>query len=137
MRALSTYPVICTTKVAESAEFYATHFGYEPIYVIDWYISMHLPGPPRHELALLDATHPSLPEAYRREARGILLNLEVEDVDAEYERIVVKGGLTPVLTLRSEPFGQRHFIVADPNDLLIDVITQIPFAPEYAAGVVT
>lgn len=41
-----------------------------------------------------------------------------------------------MVPLRSEEFGQRHFIVADPNGVLIDVITPIPpsgtFAEQYA-----
>jgi uncharacterized glyoxalase superfamily protein PhnB len=56
----------------------------------------------------------------------------VADVDAEWERLVVQGGLRPELELRSEQFGQRHFIVADPSGVLIDVITPIPPGPEYA-----
>jgi hypothetical protein len=36
------------------------------------------------------------------------------------------------LELRSEDFGQRHFIVADPNGVLIDVITPIAPAASYA-----
>ena len=42
------------------------------------------------------------------------------------------------LALRDEPFGQRHFIVQDPNGVLIDVIQPIPpsedFLRQYAAG---
>jgi uncharacterized glyoxalase superfamily protein PhnB len=64
--------------------------------------------------------------------RGLLLNFEVADVDAEWERLVVRGGLRPELELRSEAFGQRHFIVADPDGVLIDVITPIAPSDEYA-----
>ena len=32
-----------------------------------------------------------------------------------------------------ERFGQRHFITADPNGVLIDVVTPIPPSPEFAA----
>jgi uncharacterized glyoxalase superfamily protein PhnB len=56
----------------------------------------------------------------------------VSDVDAEWERLVVGEGLTAELELRSEDFGQRHFIVADPNGVLIDVITPIAPSAEYA-----
>jgi len=39
------------------------------------------------------------------------------------------------LALRSEPFGQRHFMTVDPAGTLVDVITPIPPAPEYAGAV--
>ena len=33
----------------------------------------------------------------------------------------------------TEDFGQRHFITADPNGVLIDVITPTPPSAEFAA----
>jgi Xaa-Pro aminopeptidase len=47
-------------------------------------------------------------------------------------RLVEAAGLAPKLEIRSETFGQRHFIVADPSGVLIDVITEIPPGEEYA-----
>jgi hypothetical protein len=38
-----------------------------------------------------------------------------------------------VLSLRSEAFGQRHFIAVDPDGTLVDVITPIPPTGEYVA----
>ncbi|MFD8965722.1 VOC family protein [Streptomyces sp. NPDC059568] len=128
----SFYPVICSEHLAESLEFYTTLFGFEKTFQSDWYVSLRRPEPPYYELALLDADHPTMPEAYRRPAQGLLLNLEVDDVDAEHARLVDGAGLTPVLPLRSEDFGQRHFIVADPDGVLVDIITPIKPSPEFA-----
>lgn len=71
----------------------------------------------------------------------MILNFEVEDVDAEYARLAASG-LPILLSLRDEDFGQRHFITADPNGVLIDVITPIPpkgafaglYSPEALPG---
>jgi catechol 2,3-dioxygenase-like lactoylglutathione lyase family enzyme len=138
MELTSTYPVICTDKVEETATFYRTHLGYETTFAADWYVSLRRRDAPHQELALLDHRHETLPAPYRTPVRGLLLNYEVADVDAEYERLVRGAGLRPELELRSEDFGQRHFIVADPNGVLIDVITPIPpsgeFAEQYADG---
>ena len=61
------------------------------------------------------------------------INFEVEDVDAEYAKAVANG--VPILkSLRSEPYGQRHFIAQDPAGVLIDVITPIPPSAEFADG---
>ncbi|MFB6395165.1 VOC family protein [Polymorphospora lycopeni] len=129
----SFYPVICTADVATSRAFYTRHFGFEVTFEADWYVSLRRPGPPHYELALLDHTHETLPERYRAPARGLLLNFEVPDVDAEHERLVGRAGLTEELSLRSEDFGQRHFIVAAPDGVLIDVITPIEPSASYAA----
>ncbi|MGV9383869.1 VOC family protein [Nonomuraea sp. NPDC003707] len=132
MKLTSFYPVICTARLQESRDFYTGLLGFETTFEADWYVSLRRPGTPSYELALLDHTHPTLPEAYRAPVRGLLLNFEVADVDAEWERLVVGAGLTAELALRSEDFGQRHFIVADPNGVLIDVITPIAPSAEYA-----
>jgi catechol 2,3-dioxygenase-like lactoylglutathione lyase family enzyme len=134
MQLTSFYPVIGTSRLPEAHEFYTRHFGFETTFEADWYVSLRRPGPPSYELALLDHTHPTVPDGYRRPVGGLLLNFEVADVDAEWERLVVRAGLRPELELRSEPFGQRHFIVADPSGVLIDVITPIPPDPEFAAA---
>ncbi|MFI6987578.1 VOC family protein [Nonomuraea wenchangensis] len=129
MELSSVYPVVCTEDLAASKDFYVRLFGYEVTFEADWYVSLRR-GP--YELALLDHEHPTLPAAYRRPVAGLLLNFEVADVDAEWERLVVREGLAPELTLRDEDFGQRHFIVADPNGVLVDVITPIAPTEEYA-----
>ncbi|SEG90412.1 Uncharacterized conserved protein PhnB, glyoxalase superfamily [Thermomonospora echinospora] len=132
MRLSSFYPVICTARLKESWDFYTGLLGFETTFEVDWYVSLRRPGPPTYELALLDHTHPTLPAPYRAPVAGLLLNFEVEDVDAEWDRLVTRGGLNAELAIRSEDFGQRHFIVADPNGVLIDVITPIAPSQEYA-----
>jgi catechol 2,3-dioxygenase-like lactoylglutathione lyase family enzyme len=133
MHLTSFYPVLGTPCLRESHEFYTRLFGFETTFETDWYVSLRRPGPPEYELALVDPAHPTVPAGYRRPVQGLLLNVEVDDVDAEWERLVVHGGLRPELELRSEAFGQRHFIVADPAGVLVDVITPIASAEEYAA----
>lgn len=132
MRLTSLYPVICTARLKESRDFYTRLLGFSTTFEADWYISLRHPGEVGYELALLDHTHPTLPEDYRTPAQGLLLNFEVEDVDAEWHRLVTREKLRPLLDLRTEDFGQRHFIVADPNGVLIDVITPIAPTAEYA-----
>ena len=108
MELTSCYPVLCSRDVRAARDVLTRRFGFEVVVVA------------------LD--HPTVPAAHRVAARGVVLNLEVTDVDAQWQRIVVDGGLEPALALRSEDFGQRHFIVAGPDGLLVDVITPIPVA---------
>lgn len=133
MRPSSIYPVLCTEKLAETAAFYVEHFGFTQTFAADWYISLRHGEAAQYELAFVDPTHPSVPEAGRRPVAGLLLNIEVDDVDAVYARLITAAGLPLLRELRSEEWGQRHFITADPNGVLIDVITTIPPAGEYVA----
>lgn len=129
----SLYPTIATTKLAEAHDFYTRLLGFKATFVSDWYISLRHVGEQGYELALLQYDHPTLPAAYRRPVQGLVLNFEVDDVDAEYQRLVVDAGLQVEQDIRSEDFGQRHFIIADPSGVLIDVITPIEPTAEYAA----
>lgn len=127
MRASSFYPVILTGQVAITAAFYMEHFGFEKVFEADWYVSLRLSGNDTpFELAILDAAHPTIPDAYRTKVKGLILNFEVDDVDAEYGRLIQEARLPLELEIRSEDFGQRHFITSDPNGVLIDVISIIP-----------
>ncbi|WP_211315696.1 MULTISPECIES: VOC family protein [Rathayibacter] len=132
MELQSLYPVVATDRVADAAAFYVEHLGFVRTFSTDWYVSLRRPGPPDVELAFVDATHLTIPDGFRHPVRGLLINMEVDDVDAEWQRLVIEGGLEPRLAIRSEPFGQRHFILADPAGVLIDLITEIPPADDYA-----
>lgn len=128
---ISTYPVLLTANVAETVDFYRTHFDYAVTFETDWYVSLQRQ---RWELAILDRNHPTIPEAHRgAAASGLLLNIEVTDVDAEYDRLVTRGNLDPAVRIRSEAFGQRHFILPAPDGVLIDVISPIEPTGEFAA----
>ncbi|MFE0810921.1 VOC family protein [Streptomyces sp. NPDC058794] len=128
------YPVLASRDVAASRDFYTRHLGFDATFESDWYVSLRRPDTPQYELALLDHTHPTIPEGHRAALQGgLLLNFEVDDVDSEHQRLVGEAGLTELLPLRTEEFGQRHFIIAAPDGVLIDVITVIPPSEEFAA----
>ncbi|SDC12470.1 Catechol 2,3-dioxygenase [Paenibacillus sp. UNCCL117] len=134
MKVSSFYPVILTDQVDSTAAFYVKHFGFEKVFDGEWYVSLKMSGADQpFELAVLDAAHPTIPDAYRKKTSGLILNFEVEDVDTEYERLIQKAKLPLELDIRSEDFGQRHFITADPNGILIDVITVIPPTGEFSS----
>jgi catechol 2,3-dioxygenase-like lactoylglutathione lyase family enzyme len=130
-------PVIMTSEVAATAAFYVRHFGFRPLFEVDWYVHLQSVEVARVNLAVMDGSHHTIPPVGRGRISGLLLNFEVEDVDAEYERLKA-AGLPMLLELRDEDFGQRHFITQDPNGVLIDVIKPIAptaeFAAQYAPG---
>ncbi len=134
MKFESAYPVICTDRLMESRDFYTRHFNFEITFEADWYISLRSKETSVYELALMDYRHTSLPGAFQEPTKGLLLNFEVADVDQEYDRLK-KAGLSIVYEIKSEEWGQRHFITKDPNGLLIDVIQNIPpseaFSQQY------
>ena len=132
MKTTSYYPVIMTDDVAGTAAFYAAHFKFEALFTSDWYIHLQSKEDEKVTLAVLDGSHETIPAVGRGKVAGLLLNFEVEDVDAVYDAVRAAG--LPILReIRDEDFGQRHFITADPNGVMIDVIKPIPPSADYAA----
>ncbi|MGF1507892.1 MAG: VOC family protein [Myxococcota bacterium] len=131
----SFYPVLVSADVGSAAQFYQQHLGFRALFTSDWYIHLQHAEHPEVNLALLDAHHETVPPEQRTPARGVLVNLEVEDVDAEYARLT-DAGAEMVLSLRDEPWGQRHFILRGPDGVLVDIIKPIPPSEQFAASYV-
>lgn len=132
MRPTSFYPVVLTDDVASSAAFYIENLDFRVLFDSDWYVHLQSNANPAVNFAVLDKSHHTIPEAHRGRTGGVLLSFEVDDVDAQYERLKAAGARI-VLDIRDEDFGQRHFIVTDPNGVMIDVIKPIPPSAEFAA----
>jgi catechol 2,3-dioxygenase-like lactoylglutathione lyase family enzyme len=129
MSATSFYPALMAQDVAATATFYQQALGFETTFESDWYVSLRLGA---FELAILAHNHPTIPAGYRALPSGVIVNLEVDDVDAVHTRLTEELGIEPVLSLRDEDFGQRHFIVAAPDGVLLDVIQPIAPSAEFA-----
>ena len=131
MKCKQFYPVIQTADVAGVAAFYIKNFRFEAAFETDWYIHLQSTEDASVNLAVLQHDHETIPAAGQGVAAGMIINFEVEDVDAEYARAEANG-VPILLPLRSEPCGQRQFIAQDRAGLLIDVITPIPPSAEFA-----
>jgi catechol 2,3-dioxygenase-like lactoylglutathione lyase family enzyme len=131
MKCTQYYPVLMTSKVAETVRFYQENFSFQAVFEADWYVHLQSEEDEKVNLAVLDQSHETIPTEVRGVgAGGLLLNFEVEDVDSVYDRSRERG-LPILLELKDEDFGQRHFITRDPNGVLIDVIKPIPPSAEF------
>lgn len=123
------YPVLMTDKIEKSNLFYKTYFGFAEVFTSDWYISLSHPN--GGELALISANHETIPAPNRFTAKGIFINIEVKNAAQMYDAIQKQDESIIVMSLRDEEYGQRHFMVEDPNGVLIDIIEQIPPSEEF------
>lgn len=130
MKCTQYYPVIQTEDVKATKSFYVDHFRFKVSFDADWYCHLQSSEDPGINLAILKGDHETIPTEGRRTVGGLILNFEVEDVDAEFQR-VHDAGLPILKALTDEAFGQRHFITRDPNGVLIDVIKPIPPVGEF------
>jgi uncharacterized glyoxalase superfamily protein PhnB len=131
MKCTQYYPVIQTNDVAATMAFYIDNFRFKLSFDADWYCHLQSSEDPTVNIAVLQGDHETIPEGSRGMVNGLILNFEVEDVDAVFDRL--KDADLPILKpLTDEAFGQRHFMTSDPNGVLIDVIKPIPPTGEFA-----
>lgn len=124
----SFYPVIMSKNIQKEADFFKKLFNFQETFVSDWYISLNDDG---FELALIDMEHDTIPKDFRKECEGIILNIEVDNVDDIYSEIIKKEDISILLDIKNEDYGQRHFIIESPNRIMVDVIQMIPPSNEY------
>jgi catechol 2,3-dioxygenase-like lactoylglutathione lyase family enzyme len=131
MRFDSFYPVVLTDDVERSSAFFTEQLGFQTTFASDWYISLVHGTQPAYQLAFVLRTHPSVPPPLRAQSSQVLLTFEVPDAAWEFKRLQA-AGLQIVEPLRDEPWGQRHFIGATQDGIMIDVVEIIPATADYA-----
>lgn len=134
MPVASFYPVLMSRDVGAAADFYRRLLGFETTFESDWYVSLRLDA---FELAILAHDHPTVPADYRALPQGVIVNLEVDDIDDVHRRLTREPGVEVVLPLRDEDFGQRHVIIAAPDGVLLDVIQPVAPSDDFADAYVS
>jgi catechol 2,3-dioxygenase-like lactoylglutathione lyase family enzyme len=113
---------IVTARLAESRDFYVRLFGCEVVFDSDWFVLLRLG---ETELAFLAPDLPQQAPPFRGAypGQGVWVAVEVADVDAEYRRLQALE-VPMELSLRDEPWGDRHFVILDPNGIGVDIVRQ-------------
>ena len=69
---------------------------------------------------------------FRHAPAGVVVSFGTDDLEGAY-REAQRRNLNIVQPIRTEEYGQRHFMTTDPNGLLIDVTSPIPMSQEFVA----
>jgi catechol 2,3-dioxygenase-like lactoylglutathione lyase family enzyme len=107
--------------VPASSKFLATHFGFTERMSADGFASLGRDDGAMDVIFLRRGIE-VLPEELRdRRASGTIVAFVVDDLDAEHERLRAEG--VPItLPLREEPWGERLFMVTDPNGVPYELV---------------
>lgn len=116
------YASVVTSKMEESKAFYSELLDFEVTFENDFYLLMHTPNK-QAEISFLLPDHPSQQPLFQDafQGQGMLLTIEVEDVDQKFKELKGKGADIKI-ALRDEPWGDRHFAIEDPNGVGIDIV---------------
>lgn len=109
---------IVSANVAASRDFYVTHLGFQAVFDSPFYV--HLVRQEGGEQLGLMAPENTGHAEFESATNGssIWLMLEVDDVDAEFERLS-KAGLSFRESPKDQPWGDRTAVFSDPDGVLI------------------
>lgn len=113
------YPVIVCEDQVESRAFYGL-LGFDTLFADKNYAQMVWPDAPLTQIGLVTPGRDVPWPFHSRYRGGMFLSLDVRDVDAAYANLRVKG-LEIAAEIETAPWGQRHFVVLDPNGVAIDI----------------
>lgn len=122
---------LVTAEFYETWDFYTEQLGFRTLDENGTSVLLVHPSGVRLEILLHETEERYAELVGATDGRGLWLNLEVEDVDAEHARLCVRG--VQVLGAPGElPLGRRGFTVRDPNGVLIRVTS--PWEPPVSVG---
>jgi catechol 2,3-dioxygenase-like lactoylglutathione lyase family enzyme len=111
-----------TDKVRESREFYTTVLECGLVYEgeNEWFVLLRLG---ESEIGFMKPDLDFQASVFRGAyaGQGAWITIDVDDVDAEHARIRALG-VDIAVSLRDEPWGDRHFAILDPNGIGVDLV---------------
>ncbi len=126
MQVIRIVPNVSSEAFEASADFYTALFDLEvSVELDDWYLQLMPPSEPRLNIGFV---HPDS-ELFAGRDRpsgpsGVVLTVHVDEVDEAYQR-AQRLDAEVVMPIRDEDHGQRHFVLVDPNGLLVNVMSAL------------
>ena len=121
MRVSSSAVSLTVDDVPASSKFLATHFGFVERMAADGFASLGRDDGALDVIFLRRGIE-VLPEPLRdRPAAGVIVVFVVDNLEAEQDRLRAEG-VRITLPLREEPWGERLFMVEDPNGISYELV---------------
>lgn len=124
MKLRKLFPITITNEIKSCKEFYLKFFEFEAIFDSDWYIQLkHASG---IELGFMLPNLENQPKSLHNpySGNGLVLSFEVDDAEKEYMRLKALGAVFE-FELKDEEWGQRHCMIKDPSEMIIDIVQQL------------
>ncbi|WP_276602809.1 VOC family protein [Nannocystis pusilla] len=107
--------------VAASSAFFIKHLGFREAMAADGFASLQREDAGMHVVLLRRGIEVLPPELREQRAAGVIVAFVVKDLEGEERRLRAEG--VPItLPLREEPWGERLFMITDPNGVVIELV---------------
>ncbi|QNL22207.1 VOC family protein [Hyphobacterium sp. CCMP332] len=115
---------ICSSKLAESRDYYTKLFDFNVDYDSDWFVHL-ISKDKQHELGIIIQTSEIVPDEVKELPQGFYITFVVENTDEVLE-IAKKEGFEIISEPSDTFYGQRRLLLKDPNGIIVDVSSPIP-----------
>jgi catechol 2,3-dioxygenase-like lactoylglutathione lyase family enzyme len=109
-------PNVVSTDPALCREFYSEFLGLRVAMNMEWIATYVSPDNPTAQLSVL--------RGEKADPAKVSVSIEVDDVDRVHRDAVARG-YQVLYPLTDEPWGVRRFFVADPNGVVINVMSHL------------
>jgi uncharacterized glyoxalase superfamily protein PhnB len=124
-------PGIIVKDVQAAKAFYERHLRAKVVFDAGWYVSLRMGGQDGPEVAFAAPHHD---QGTPISPGTLSLYVEVDDVDATHDRVRETGAVIDSPP-SDKPWGDRSFMLSDPNGVRVYVFSPRPLSPEFAAFV--
>jgi len=107
--------------VAASSAFFRKHLGFHEAMAADGFASLRRDDAGVHVVLLRRGIEVLPPELRDQRAAGVIVAFVVADLAGEERRLRAEG-VTITMPLREEPWGERLFMITDPNGVVIELV---------------
>lgn len=131
----SSFSVFIVNDLVAAKSFYTENLSFEVVFSGEWYI--HLVSSTGVQIGFMLPDQPTQPPFFHKAypGEGVIFSLEVEDAEAAFTYAKSKS-LNITLELRSEDWGQKHFVIQDPNGVYVDIVQSFEPSEEYQSDYV-
>jgi hypothetical protein len=115
----SFYPTLVTDKLVNTVNFYEDYFDFVPAVEKDGYVLMQKKADPSVCIAVFDRQHKCVAE-FGISVQGLIVNIVERDVKTKWDDLYMEG-LDIYKDFGTDINGADHFVVYDPNGILVNV----------------
>jgi catechol 2,3-dioxygenase-like lactoylglutathione lyase family enzyme len=118
---LGSFADLCVQDVGSSISLYRALLDLDVIVDHGWYAELGAGG--LTLVAFVQSGHETVPGITATPPRGVVVTFEVDNADAAFANAVALS--SPVLVDLVTELGQRHFMIADPDGAVVDIIQRV------------
>ncbi|HZA75994.1 MAG TPA: VOC family protein [Acidimicrobiales bacterium] len=124
MKVIRIVPNLSSEAFVASRAFYTAMFDLVvSVELDDWYLQLMPESDTRLNIGFVKPDHELFADRTAPSGTyGVVLTIQVDDVDEAYKR-AKRLGAEIAADIRNEDYGQRHFLLVDPNGLVLNVMS--------------